>query len=245
MRDLAKSVFRAAGLSVRPLRQDGRHTLLGLAQRPVSVIVDVGANEGQFAGEMLQRFPAARVWCVEPLPGPFAVLARWAAGTGGRVEVVQCALGESAGTMRMHVHLDHTASSSLLEASEVCEDLYPETRRQDVVEVPIRRLDDLRLWERWPADGGDRILKLDVQGYEDRVLAGGGETLRHVHHVILEVSIDSLYRGQAGFPALVATLARAGFAYRGNIEQVAAPDGHVVYIDALFSAGHEPAGTED
>lgn len=51
---------------------------------------------------------------------------------------------------------------------------------------------------------------------------------------IAEVSLDKLYEGQAGFYKIVALLHELGFRYAGNLSQVYAKDGHVIYIDVVF-----------
>ena len=39
-----------------------------------SIVVDVGANVGQTAWAVHQRWPAAHVWCFEPAPAAFTAL---------------------------------------------------------------------------------------------------------------------------------------------------------------------------
>ena len=51
---------------------------------------------------------------------------------------------------------------------------------------------------------------------------------------VLEVSVDTLYNGQAGFKELIMLFDQMGFYYAGNLEQVYASDGHVIYFDAVF-----------
>jgi hypothetical protein len=51
---------------------------------------------------------------------------------------------------------------------------------------------------------------------------------------ILEVCLDRLYEGQAGFEDLMQRLREHGLAYAGNLDQAHAPDGHVVYLDAVL-----------
>ena len=51
-----------------------------LAGRDFASVVDIGANRGQFTLFAAGLFPQARIFAFEPLPGPYAVLARIAAG---------------------------------------------------------------------------------------------------------------------------------------------------------------------
>lgn len=239
MRELVKSLFRKAGLSVRRLAHDSSYTLLGLGTRPIRAIVDVGANEGQFARQMAHLFPRASLWCFEPLPEVYASLERWARTQVGRVTTFNVALADEEGVMTMHRHLDHSPSSSLLEATRLNDALFPQTTRREDISVPVRRLDSFELWSNVQASAGEALLKLDVQGVEDRVLRGSERTLAAMSHVILEVSLDGLYQQQATFVSLVSELSAHGFVYRGNVEQAYAADWHVIFIDALFGRAEE------
>ena len=78
------------------------------------------------------------------------------------------------------------------------------------------------------------LLKLDVQGFEDRVLRGAERVLAQCKAVVLEVSLDPLYEGQADFLGLAHLLHNAGFRYAGNLDQAYGDDGCVVYLDAVF-----------
>jgi hypothetical protein len=99
--------------------------------------------------------------------------------------------------------------------------------------VRLERLDDALA--RVPAPLEPEILvKLDVQGYEDRVITGGQQTLARARACIIEVGLDQLYTGQASFPDLLRMLGQLGFAYAGSLEQAYDDDGHVVWFDAVF-----------
>ncbi len=80
----------------------------------------------------------------------------------------------------------------------------------------------------------DLLVKLDVQGYEDRVIAGGESVLRRASACIVEVNLDGLYVGQPTFERIAAQLNALGLQYAGNLDQTYGPDGHVVFLDALF-----------
>ena len=51
---------------------------------------------------------------------------------------------------------------------------------------------------------------------------------------ILEVNLDNLYDKQATFNDITLLLYDLGYRYAGNLDQVCANDGHVIYIDAVF-----------
>lgn len=77
----------------------------------------------------------------------------------------------------MFYHEKHSPSSSFLKTTNVCEDLYPFTKEQKTCHVKITTLD------KWVEDfkvslEPEILIKLDVQGYEDRVIKGRVETFK-------------------------------------------------------------------
>jgi hypothetical protein len=82
--------------------------------------------------------------------------------------------------------------------------------------------------------GEDILIKLDVQGYEDRVIRGGMETFRKARACILEINLDQIYEKQADFRDLTDMLYGLGYRYVGNLDQTYGGDGHVIFIDSVF-----------
>jgi FkbM family methyltransferase len=238
MRSVIKRLVRRAlnyvGLDIVRTSKKPEYTLLGLHCLPVRSVVDVGANTGQFAQRIIRLFPEAHVYCFEPLPGPFDELKQWAdQHQGGKVTVFNVALGNREGTVEMFEHLDHSPSSSLLRSTSLCERLYPFVHEQVPIPVGLRTLDSF-LADMSISLLPDILIKLDVQGYEDRVIRGGLQTFGKATACILEVSLDPLYEEQTDFKDILVLLDELGYCYAGNLQQSYADDGHVVYIDAVF-----------
>ncbi|MGB5080127.1 MAG: FkbM family methyltransferase, partial [Burkholderiales bacterium] len=172
---LARACLNRAGFDVVGLRNSPnrpRQTLLGLKARPIRTVIDVGANTGQFSREVSALLPGARFYCFEPLPGPFAALSAWAETQKGRVKPFNLALGDREGATEMFLHEDHTPSSSLLATTRLAERHYPFTRGQKRVSVMQTTL-DAALAGMQDELSPEMLVKLDVQGFEDRVIAGG------------------------------------------------------------------------
>ncbi|MDH3646960.1 MAG: FkbM family methyltransferase [Gammaproteobacteria bacterium] len=233
-----KEVLNRAGWDLRRSKNIPQITLLGLKTRPIRTVVDVGANKGQFARRFAEVYPRARFFCFEPLHEPFQELARWSNSRGGRVTTHNVALGSDERTIDMKLHTAHPTSSSILDTTGLQIELYPETKEQKVVQVQQTTL-DASLSEEELDD--DILVKLDVQGYEDRVIAGGANIFSRASACIAEVSLDSLYQGQARFSTILKLLGDAGLEYAGNLEQMYANDGHCIYLDAMFVRAHSTA----
>ena len=102
-------------------------------------------------------------------------------------------MGDKVGDVEMFSHLEHSPSS-LLRSTGVCERLYPFTSKQTSISVKLTTLDKVM------ANFSECVIpnvliKLDVQGYEDRVIRRGRKTFRtRLKACILEVCLHSLYK---------------------------------------------------
>jgi FkbM family methyltransferase len=170
--------------------------------RPGEVFVDVGGNKGDFA-LLAARLMGdhGRVLCFEPEPDNAAWIKRSAQRNHyASIEVLPVALAEADGTATLHLG-EKSGWHSLLETEGV--------RTTGALEVPTRRLDDV-LAER----GIARVdaIKIDVEGAEDRVLAGAERTFTGSHR--MTVLLD-LHPGRGVDPAATcARLEAFGFGLR-------------------------------
>ena len=79
------------------------------------------------------------------------------------------------------------------------------------------------------------LLKLDVQGYEAKVLLGGVKTLKRVDYVVLEASLRPMYNGEVLFLDLVRLMAGYGFRFLRPVGWLAdRKTDEVLQMDALF-----------
>ncbi len=229
-REGSDRLFNLVGEWLSP-RWDKR--LLGLSRRKIRTIIDVGANRGQFAKQMRRQFPNAKILAFEPLPEAYRILEQWGRRYPGHVSTFNLALGDKATNLDINSHLLFSASSSLLPTTDLCEDLFPMVKAQEKVQIVQSTLD--QAIEQWGQSLTSEVLvKLDVQGYEDRVIRGGKNTLNKASACIIEISLDGLYQGQCQFRDLFYSLDKLGFSYAGNLDQVMAADGHIRYFNALF-----------
>jgi FkbM family methyltransferase len=196
----------------------------------ISTVLDVGAHVGEFASAIRALLPGAQIYSFEPLADLADVLTRRLARFG-RFQAFPVALGDQPGTETMW-RSSFSESSSLLEMSDLHSRAFPWTSRTTPAPVSIRTLDsflpELVLQPKV-------LLKLDVQGYEGRVLRGAAQLLERVDYALVEVSFKPLYAGQASFRDVYELLSGAGFEYSGSLDQMTSPlDGSILQADALF-----------
>ena len=198
----AHDLLRRVGYEVVPLPADR------LLRRRPDVLLDVGANEGQFAREFRRRGFGGRIVSFEPVPAVFDRL-RAASADDDAWEIRNEAVGAEPGRLPIHV-ANKDASSSLLPPSERMADVAGFLSFDETVEVPVCRLDDV-------FDGlvrpGERVaMKVDTQGYESAVLEGAERSLGRIDAVTLELSFVPLYQGEPPAEAVMAWMRARGFA---------------------------------
>ena len=200
-----------------------------LSSRPPRTVVDVGANRGQFALVARRVSPDARILAFEPLAEPARSFRGLFAGDP-RVTLHEIALGSADGVAEIHVsRLDD--SSSLLPITARQEAVFPGTGERRVDTVTVRTLagvvaeSDLEP----PA-----LLKIDVQGFELRVLEGAGSLLGAFDRIYVECSFGELYAGHPLAADVIAALAARGFALSG-VFNVTRDRGVAIQADFLFA----------
>jgi len=193
-------------------------------------VVDVGANIGQFAVASSRLFQGAEVFPVEPDPRVAEEL-RKNVGMPVAENVRVTAVGDSIGTATFHVNRDPQVSSLLPLGVDRIES-FPDSRVVEVITVPVTTLgvlfDGVELAE-------PILLKIDVQGFEDRVIAGAGVFLERVRWVLMEVSFSKLYEGERDFETIVDLLKKHGFRFVRPMNFHFSPKtGEIIEMDALF-----------
>ncbi len=193
-------------------------------------IIDIGASNGMFSRCMLYVYPLATIYAFDPLADSFEHLN----GLGKQSPQVHCervAIGARNGEDVIN-RSDYSYSSSLLRMEELHIDAFPHTARSRQETVLVRRLDNV-------LDAGRLsppvFLKIDVQGYEDRVLAGGKRVLERTSYLLCELSLQSLYESQLLFDPLYRMITGLGFRYEGQLGELKDPrTKQVLQVDAFF-----------
>jgi FkbM family methyltransferase len=235
MKTLIRKVLRPFGYDLKRLHQPGQTSLIEfLRSRDVDLVLDVGANCGQFAAVLRGRGYRGRIVSFEPVRAAFEVLQAAAAGDG-LWEVRREAVGDVTG--RAHINVSQQSIfSSFVEQTSFTKRHYAEKAAvTHTEEVGIVRLDDVFF-----ALGGDSVfLKIDTQGFERQVLAGAGAALAEVKGVQLELPLVHSYVGVWSFTAAVDHMAELGFAL-SQVSPVclsAEDTASIAELDCIFRRG--------
>lgn len=232
---LARPFLNRRGIDVVP---HGRYPFRAHLRRlGITLILDVGANVGQFVESVRRAKFAGRIVSFEPVKQAFDQLSQKAA-KDERWLAVHSALGAKAGKSIINVSC-HTTMSSFraIKSDFVAAHSWAGISGTEI--VPVTTLDAVFCKY---VDPSDRVLlKIDVQGFEDQVLLGSSQSLPYIAAVQLEGAITPTYQDEPELLEYLIVLRRHGFRMIDFSE--IARDGHlrIEQVDAFFERDGEPA----
>lgn len=175
----------------------------------ISLVLDIGANVGQYAGRLRQAGWPGRIVSFEPLPEVHAILDAAAGGDPLWRVAPALAVGDHAGTVELHRSAESDMSSALTFRPEMAE-LLDSARYLGSVEVPMVRLD--AVFDDYTGVQDRVFLKSDTQGCDFAVLDGAAAVLSRVIGIQLELAITPVYEGEPGWLEAIGRLDALGFA---------------------------------
>ncbi len=135
------------------------------------MILDVGANRGEYSALALEACPEAQVHAFEPIPVVVAQLQE-ALGHHPRCTIHNLALADQEG--ELHFWFDPVQTGNTSAVADVQTAIHGLSVPEQI-NAPAQRLD--HFCERNSIETID-LLKIDVEGFESKVLIGGGAMLK-------------------------------------------------------------------
>jgi FkbM family methyltransferase len=199
----------------------------------VNLVLDVGANIGQFAGDLRNKYGyTGRLVSFEPMKAAHDELCKSAIKDQLWTVAPRAAIGATAGEVEINVAAN-SVSSSILPMLDRHAAVAPESRYKDVEKVPMRTLDSIAL--DYITSDSVAFLKIDTQGYEHYVLEGAKQILSKAVGIQLELSLLELYAGQRLMPEMVKFLGDAGFDLWALSPAFVEPNtGRILQVDGIF-----------
>jgi FkbM family methyltransferase len=198
----------------------------------IDLVLDVGANAGHFAKELRAHGYVGRMVSFEPLEAAYAQLAAAASGDPGWTVPPRMALGDAEGEITIHV-AGNSLSSSILDMLPEHERAAPGSAYVANETVALKRLDSAA--GEFLTDSRRVLLKIDTQGYEDRVLNGATSVLDRVTAIQIELSLVPLYAGQSLFDEMRGKIESLGFVlyaiFPGYVHE---QTGRTLQLDGFF-----------
>ena len=192
----------------RPVSEGTRRLARVIEHLGITTVLDVGANTGQYARRLRRAGYAGRIVSFEPVSAAHLELMNAAADDRAWEVAPRIALGDSDTPLAINVSAESDMSSPLDFTAEMAS-LLDSSAFIASESVSQARLDAVFAKHVKP---DDRVfLKVDTQGYDDRVLAGARGVLGRMAAIQVELSIIPVYRGQLDYRAMIERLDGWGF----------------------------------
>lgn len=225
-----RRLVRKAGFDINRFPPDVSREAF-LERLDIDVVLDVGANEGQYAVDLRELGYGGRIISFEPLSEQFSLLEQ-RSSTDERWDCLNLALGGHDGEATIN-KAEYSVFSSFLETTNFIEELDPGSVARGREKVRIRRLD--AVLEEMSIGEGAVWLKIDTQGYELTVLEGASGWLDRFSAVQLEMSLRAAYEGQPGFETVRSFMGERGFVLAAILPGFTKPDtNELVEVDGIF-----------
>jgi FkbM family methyltransferase len=161
-----------------------RHLLPKIVKKDHAVLMDVGANRGEYSQMLGRSFPSAQIYAFEPHPGNFHVLA------GLKMDnfhPLQLALGATSGNTKLYDYAEADGSSH----ASLYEGVFRmiRNRRAAARVVEMRTLDSIA---RSLKVNRIDLLKIDTEGGELSVLRGAKRLLQNHKISVIQFEFNEM-----------------------------------------------------
>jgi len=198
-----------------------------LEKYSIKHVIDGGANEGQWAKEVLSKHRDLRIDSFEPSDSVYKKLKEnsdkypsWKAHNS--------ALGDRNGPTSFNISDNQGQSSSVLSPQSHLIH-YPQVRFIATQNVEMVRLDS-----QFSDDNDSKYLKLDVQGAESIALDGSRGILHNIIAIEIEMALDKAYVSQLDFSESILFMSTIGYKPFSFSDPIRDNNGFAIFIDGLF-----------
>lgn len=217
--------------SIQNLNQFPVQTLAKYCQKAgISLVLDVGANIGQFGIDMRRYGFKGQIISFEPVSKTFQALTK-TVKKNQPWQAIQLGLGSVESEQEINISGNAGLSSSLLPMDSIHLQNFPKSATVATEKINISTLD--KQIESLGVDSTAILLKLDVQGYEAEVLKGAAKSLSKIQFCYLEVSLIPMYEDELTMLPMLNILADAGHQVIDVFRGIKSKDSALLQLDVL------------
>jgi FkbM family methyltransferase len=203
-----------------------------LKHNKIDLILDIGANTGQFSGMLFKLGYSGKIVSFEPLSSAYEVLKKRSKKFSNWTIAEQCAIGDADGEIEMNIS-KNSISSSALKILDEHVNAAPKSEYIGSEKVKVYKLDSI--FDKYVLGEKNIFIKIDTQGFEEKILNGATESIKKAKGLLVETSLVPLYEGQALFPQIYDRITKQGFELTGiQPAFINKETGRVLQIDAIF-----------
>lgn len=198
----------------------------------IDLVVDVGANEGQFGESLRESGFSGRIVSFEPLKAAYESLLKTSSQDPNWLVHARCAVGNSIGEVEVNISAN-SVSSSILPMLQSHMQAAPHAGYIGIDKCDLITLDSVL--PTYFETSKSALLKIDTQGYEWQVLDGAEDLMNNARGVLIEMSLIPLYEDQKLWQEIINRLESEGFILWALQPAFIDPkNGRTLQLDGLF-----------
>ena len=196
------------------------------------LVIDIGANAGQYGVEIRRNGYAGRIASFEPASETFARL-RETCQSDPLWTARKLAISSEPGVATLNLAANEGKSNSFLEQRDVSFGTTATMRYVGTETVDVTTLE--RVGPEIASENDRLVVKIDVQGLELEVLEGAASFLDRVQAIETELSLYPMYQDQPDWRELCDRIGDLGFVFFAVDPGYSDPSsGRLIEIDGLF-----------
>lgn len=234
IKKITQNVFNKFGYKVEKIiSKDIVYLAEQLVLWNVDTVLDVGANNGQFAELLISQGYSKNIISFEPTMAAHKVLKRKSETQPNWLVFERSAIGDVNGTVEINVS-ENSVSSSILEINNAHLGVTPSARYCSKETVPVYTLDCIFEKLNMNTLNCNYFVKIDTQGYEMNVLRGCSTMTRYISGFKIELSTQQLYNNSCSYTEIIEFMADIGFVLIDITPGLRHSSGQLLQFDGLF-----------
>lgn len=166
-----------------------------LSGSKIDIVLDVGASTGNWASQLIDEGYASKIVSFEPLSNSYRVL-KSRCSEFPSWECHNFAIGDVTGQTSLNISKNNE-SSSISKILNTHIEAFPESQIIREESIEIKTIDNFL--QKRPDLKGNIFAKVDVQGFEKKVLTGASGSLDRISILQLEMGLEALYHDELLF----------------------------------------------
>jgi FkbM family methyltransferase len=233
MKNAIRKLLHKLGLDLRAYSSSDHAKVKKLLDyHQIDLVLDVGANTGQYFKFLRTAGYYGRVVSFEPLSDAYSQLVEMSKKDPKWEIATRTAIGNLEGEISINI-ASNSQSSSLLQMLDRHKEAFPESAYVGSETVKITKLDYIAT--HFIAENNRIFLKIDVQGYEQQVLEGAKSILSQVEGIQLEMSLVRLYEGELLLTEMLDYMKNLGYSLHHLSPVIFDPNtGQALQLDGIF-----------
>jgi FkbM family methyltransferase len=193
---LHKIIAKALGYELIKRRKhptSNSHLINLINHNDIDIVLDVGANNGQFGLMLRNEGYDGDIHSFEPVSKTFKNLSH-ACHNDPKWFPNKTAMGSVIGEETVHI-TESSDLSSFLNPNDFGKEKYKKIKVSQTEKVKVGTIDDYLVTRIPDFKKRNILLKMDTQGYDLKVFEGASSVIQHIDCILSEVSLIPIYSG--------------------------------------------------